>query len=676
MKKSISITGFPKVTRVFTLIIVMLFGNVLYNFFLTSKEKSKIVFVSNVVNPYINVLDEFKDIIVESKMYSTNWVYLPSNIEDKKRLENIHSVRFPKAKEKLNGFYSLLSQSENSSFSNKDSLFSIINDFEKVIKSHRKVMSTLRSFDDYEDPKLKFECEEIVESEVIPLSFLLLNRLETAIEQNRSAAKEIISDAEKDINFISNVIIVVSFLATLFLGFAVYLIFSGINQPVQKMRSVITSLSQGKLPDSPLEFEENVIGEMADSLNTLSSNLIKTAEFAKEISRGNFEANYIKLSEEDILGNSLIGMRSSLSEYSNQMEKKVRERAAEVTEKSIRIVEQKTFYDSIFTNIPIEISIFNENHEYLFANKLAITDDEVRDSILGKDDFEFCKIKNINPSAAERRKLYFHLTKQNRTPYDYEDSFLDEDGKKTWKLFRYFPVYDGDLFRFMIFYGVDISNKKKHEIEMMESLSEKEALLGEVHHRVKNNLALVMGLVELQNSKLTDENVKKEFSSIQHRISAMALIHEKLYKSSNFAKIELNDYLTDLIRSLKGFYEKGKDIKLHFNMENIHVSTKKAIPIALIVNELVTNCYKYAFEDTLKGDIFITMRKIGEEIELIILDSGKGMPEGFDPTKSKSLGFKLLGIFVKQAKGNYSYSNNPGLEIKIRIPMENEFVEM
>ena len=676
MKRKKSISGFPKITRLFVLILFFLFGNVVYNFILTSNERNKIESVSNLLIPYLNSLDEFKDLIVESKMYSTNWVYLPSNVDDKKRLEAIHSIRFPKVKEKLNDFHASISREESLNKLIEDTLFSVVNEFEKIILSQKKIMGNLRAFDEYEDPVKKFECEEIIESEIIPLTFILLNKLESNIEQNRAIANELVIEAEDDIGMISNIILIISILTSLLLFLAVYYISISINKPVMKMREIIFALSQGKLPETTLEVEENVIGEMAFAVNTLSINLLKTADFASQIEKGDFATQYNKLSDEDILGNSLIRMRDSLNSYSNHMEKKVRERAAEVTEKSIKIIEQKTFYDSIFSNIPIEISIFNEHHEYLFANKLAIPSDEIRNVVHQKSDFEFCSIMKFDPKIAERRKLYFHLTKQNRSPYDYEDFLINAAGQKVWKLYRFFPVFEEDNFRFMIFYGVDITNKKKYELEMMESLSEKEALLGEVHHRVKNNLALVMGLIELQNSKLTDESIKKEFSSIQHRISAMALIHEKLYKSSNFAKIELNDYLSDLINSLRNFYEKGKDIKLHFDLEKVLVTTKKAIPIALIVNELVTNCYKYAFIDSNKGDIFIKLHKIENNLELVISDSGNGIPSEFQPSESKSLGFKLLSIFVKQVKGTYQFSNIPGLEVKIKIPLEAETEEV
>ena len=224
----------------------------------------------------------------------------------------------------------------------------------------------------------------------------------------------------------------------------------------------------------------------------------------------------------------------------------------------------------------------------------------------------------------------------------------------------------------MIGFGIDISENVEQSLKIEESLKEKEALLGEIHHRVKNNLALVLGLIEMQIAQSNNDSLRQELSEVQHRISAMSLIHEKLYRTSNFAKIDLRDYLQDLVKFLNGFYSKGKNIKLHFEMESILASTKKAIPIALIVNELITNSYKYAFKEKNIGNIYIKLKKQNGISSLIIADDGPGLAEGMDLTKLNSLGFKLLNIFTKQLKGNYVVNNENGLSITINFKDEQE----
>ena len=224
----------------------------------------------------------------------------------------------------------------------------------------------------------------------------------------------------------------------------------------------------------------------------------------------------------------------------------------------------------------------------------------------------------------------------------------------------------------MIGYGIDITDKKEQELNINESLREKEALLGEIHHRVKNNLALVTGLIEMQRAKTDNALVQNQFTEIQQRINAMSLIHEKLYKSNNFVKIDLQDYLKDLVEFLRNFFDKTKNISLHFEMDSCFVSAKRAVPIALIVNELITNSFKYAFLDKKSGGIHVKLTKINNEVSLLIYDTGPGLPPSFDIKVAKSLGFKLLNIFTKQLKGSFDYYNNPGLNVCIKFKEELE----
>jgi len=209
---------------------------------------------------------------------------------------------------------------------------------------------------------------------------------------------------------------------------------------------------------------------------------------------------------------------------------------------------------------------------------------------------------------------------------------------------------------------------KENEITMANSLKEKEALLGEIHHRVKNNLALISGIIELQAIEIENENIRKHFLEIQNRISAISYIHEKLYQSNNFAKIDLKEYIEELVNSIIKFFSKNEDVKINYDLDSIYVTTKHALPIALIVNELVTNSLKYAFNDpeiSGKMDIILKKNNDSDTILFTISDNGPGIPINMDISKSKSLGFKLLNIFTKQLKGTYQIKNEIGLSITI-----------
>jgi PAS domain S-box-containing protein len=338
-----------------------------------------------------------------------------------------------------------------------------------------------------------------------------------------------------------------------------------------------------------------------------------------------------------------------------------------------RVEATKLFYESVLNNIPVDIAVFNDKHQYLYINPNAAKNEEVRKFLIGKDDFDYCASYGKDPEIAVKRRTIFNEVKRLGSPAEYIDDNKNALGHVFHSLRRFFPVFGADKqLQFVIGFGIDITENIEKSNKIEESLKEKETLLGEVHHRVKNNLALVLGLIEMQITKSTTEDLRNQLSEVQRRIFSMSLIHEKLYKTSNFAKIDLSDYLKDLIQSLGTFYNKGKSIQIHYDLNSVLISTKKAIPVALVVNELITNCFKYAFNEREKGNIHVSLKRENEFTSLTIADDGPGLPENYDLTKTKSLGFNLLVIFTKQLKGTYKVSNLNGLQITINFKDEQE----
>ena len=196
------------------------------------------------------------------------------------------------------------------------------------------------------------------------------------------------------------------------------------------MNDIIHQLAKGQLPEQKLLVENNIIGDMAQSVNALSESFTKTSKFANEIEKGNFSVQYNKLSTEDILGNALITMRDSLQIYSSNLNQKVTESANEVIEKRKKIEEQTLFYESIFSNIPIEIAIFDQDFKYLFVNTIGVKDAELRKQIIGKDYFEYCRIKNYDTENAFKRYEIFKSVIQTGTvtAIGHEAGLIDKDG--------------------------------------------------------------------------------------------------------------------------------------------------------------------------------------------------------------------------------------------------------
>lgn len=201
---------------------------------------------------------------------------------------------------------------------------------------------------------------------------------------------------------------------------------------------------------------------------------------------------------------------------------------------------------------------------------------------------------------------------------------------------------------------------------IFKSLEEKEILLKEIHHRVKNNLALTIGLIELQEEEINDEKAKKVLIDIKERIYTMELVHRKLYESSNLNNISFKDYVVDLTKMIAKTYNRNEEIIIDIKMEEIELNIETAIPYGLILNELITNSFKYAFTENLNPKLEISLLKENEKIILILKDNGKGLDKDFEKISTKTLGLKLINMIVKhQLQGNISYNNVNGAKFTI-----------
>jgi len=211
--------------------------------------------------------------------------------------------------------------------------------------------------------------------------------------------------------------------------------------------------------------------------------------------------------------------------------------------------------------------------------------------------------------------------------------------------------------------------------ELKDSLKEKEILLREIHHRVKNNMQVISGLLMLQEESSDDENVIGILKDCQNRIASMALIHENIYKSKNLSKIDLKEYVDELMNVLFDSYlvtESKIDLKV--DVENISMGIDLAIPVGLIINELVSNSLKYAFPDKRNGEIKIVLHSAGKGmIELIEADNGVGVPDDLDFQKTQSLGLHIVNILVEnQLHGEITLNKDRGTEFRIRFRGESK----
>ncbi|WP_442947975.1 sensor histidine kinase [Nostoc sp.] len=218
----------------------------------------------------------------------------------------------------------------------------------------------------------------------------------------------------------------------------------------------------------------------------------------------------------------------------------------------------------------------------------------------------------------------------------------------------------------------DISERQQWEEQIQASLLEKEVLLKEIYHRVKNNLQVISSLLNLQSAYIKDEHDLVIFRQSQQRIESMALVHEKLYQSQDLAKINFGEYIRDLVASLFAAYEVNEDaIALIINIDDrVFLGLDTAIPCSLIIHELVSNSLKYAFPIGRNGTISINLKKDQKnQVTLVVSDDGIGLPSNFNFKNLASLGWLLVDALSNQLSGNINIQGAMGVECHLTFTL-------
>ncbi|HBB32250.1 MAG TPA: hypothetical protein DDZ80_21810 [Cyanobacteria bacterium UBA8803] len=225
----------------------------------------------------------------------------------------------------------------------------------------------------------------------------------------------------------------------------------------------------------------------------------------------------------------------------------------------------------------------------------------------------------------------------------------------------------------MIGINLDITNRKQAEMQIQASLREKEVLLQEIHHRVKNNLQVISSLLDLQSHHIEDPTTLELFRESQNRVKSMALVHEKLYQSRDFACINFAEYIENLTSYLCQAYAlQASNLAIELNIDNVNLNINTAIPCGLMVGELVSNALKYAFPNYTGGKIQIALHaETDNRYTLTVSDNGIGIPSNLDFRNTKSLGLQLVNVLTEQVEGTIELDRSCGTEFRIRFSQIN-----
>jgi two-component sensor histidine kinase/tetratricopeptide (TPR) repeat protein len=224
------------------------------------------------------------------------------------------------------------------------------------------------------------------------------------------------------------------------------------------------------------------------------------------------------------------------------------------------------------------------------------------------------------------------------------------------------------------FYQFRKTKKQNHKIalqrDQLASLSKNlELSLSEVHHRIKNNLQIVTSLLNVQKNKLTSVEAKTALQESQSRIKAIALVHEQLYSFSEFDELNIKHYAEKVINSISRSSGFGQGIKMKVELDEVHFPLDKSVSVGIILNELTTNSFKYAFPDHSGGEVQVTGTKTADFYTLTVRDSGVGLPDGFNHEHSDGVGFRIIQALVAKLKADFSIGSNQGSCATIRIPL-------
>ncbi len=332
-------------------------------------------------------------------------------------------------------------------------------------------------------------------------------------------------------------------------------------------------------------------------------------------------------------------VQRALNEFNEQAEHKKAEES---------LLESEKKYRTLFEKNRNPIIVFDERGNFVDSNEAALMFLEItKNELITKNLSDFIlyekDLKNIENKDLWKKK-------------DILEVKFDINGKFKILEITITPVYLKDK---SIVFGVgnDITERKKVENEIFRSLKEKELLLREIHHRVKNNLQIVSTLLSLQSSQSNKVDVNDLYRESQNRIQSIALIHENLYQSEDLAHINFEVYVKGLLSDLFDSY--GVDssrIKLNLDIEDVTLGIETAIPCGLIINELVSNSLKHGFTGNKTGEINVEIHKIAdEEYSLIESDTGVPFSDKVDFNSSKTLGLELIKNLVKQIEGQLDF---------------------
>ncbi|MCC5940194.1 MAG: PAS domain S-box protein [Balneolaceae bacterium] len=318
-------------------------------------------------------------------------------------------------------------------------------------------------------------------------------------------------------------------------------------------------------------------------------------------------------------------------------------------EAELKILESEKRFKSLVQDGQDLLAIIDNEGNYKYVSPSSL-------SVLGYPP-EFFEGKNAFEFIPENDKARLQPALQSLQPGERVTvgpyRFADSNGNWRWLETVLTNLENEPSISGLVANTKDVTKLKEHEDKLKASLEEKEVLLAEIHHRVKNNLAVVSGMMQMQALEEENSEIEEKLLDSVFRIQAMANIHEILYQSSSFSQLTYSDIVHRLMNGIKDALQGNRDITIEFDSPEFEMNVNQAIPFSLILNEVVTNIYKHAFKEIREGIIKVTTKHSGDQITVHISDNGVGLPDNFDMDTSKSLGMSIINILARQLEAEH-----------------------
>ena len=354
---------------------------------------------------------------------------------------------------------------------------------------------------------------------------------------------------------------------------------------------------------------------------------------------------------------------TKLTATNNRLHEEIEKR--EQAEKKLR--EQNDFFKTVIESLPHPFYVINtRDYTIKIANSSALKS--------GLSELTTCyqALHNSDTPCAEHGlSCPLNQVMTTHKPVTVEHIHSDASGNPRFFEIHGYPIFNeaGEVVQ-MIVSSQDITQRKKAEEQLKSSLQEKEILLGEIHHRVKNNLQVIYSLLSIQSEYVQDIRYNNIFKDCQNQIMSMAMVHEILYQTKDLANIKLVNYIKTLVDGLYSTYGINKrQIAYHLDIEEILLGVDNAIIIGLLINELVSNALKHAFPDSREGNITIGLHELEDDTyELMVKDDGIGLPEGFDIDNLSTFGLQMIQVLAEgKLHGKVTVHSNGGTEFRIHF---------